>query len=310
MVAPYLAGRMLLSEKSAKLFFRYILIISSVLLVLAYFEFFFNDIHNTRTRFAMYIYLNLESPNNPILFGNTFSVFIIITTIYLAENNFSKNKFAVWSILTFLSVYLIVQSGSRGVHISLITAIGFYLIFINKSPLKIKMFILSVLIAAVACSYLASSKNIKDYYKYTVSKKGIKDTRTSINQRTILYKAAIQDICENPVWGVGFGKSALKTGFPHNIVLEVMVEFGLPGLAVLLFLLFNCFKAGIKNIKQYKGGELTISILAFVLFICGLAHSMFSYQLTNNIYLYLPMGLIAALADMRNYKHKQIISGN
>lgn len=310
MFMPYLAGRMLLSEKTSKLFFCYILIISFVLLFLAYFELLFNDIHDTRTRFAMYIFPNLWPPNNPILFGNTFSVFIIIMTICMSENKFSKNKFMVWLTLTFLSVYLIVQSGSRGVHLSLITALCFYLIFINKSSWKFKLFIFSFLIVAYAFSCFAASKNIKDYYKYTVSEKGVKDTRTSINQRIVIYKAAIKDISEKPVLGVGFGKSALNTGFPHNIVLEVMAEFGLPGLAILLFLLFSCFKEGLLNIKQYKDEKAVISILAFVLFICGLVHSMFSYQLTNNIYLYLPMGLIAALTDMRNYKYKQIIAGD
>ncbi len=97
-----------------------------------------------------------------------------------------------------------------------------------------------------------------------------------IDNRADVRAFAIDSIIDKPIMGNGFGYTESQFTYPHNIILEILAEFGLIGLIVAAFILFRQW--GIMRDKKSRALILYCLILA-----------MFSGNITQNYLLYLFM---------------------
>lgn len=144
---------------------------------------------------------------------------------------------------------------------------------------------------------------------------------SSIAYRFTMWDITMDIIRDYPIAGVGFGHLPFKQTFEtyirtmpiyhsHNTFLQTTAEMGIPGLIVLLFLLFILFKYGILNLVKSEDRYIRILSAGALSSLGGvLAHGM-----AENV-LYLPriiftfwiiVGLILTLDRIRAYEEKTL----
>ena len=92
-VAPYVGIRFLISEERIKKFFNYCVLVAAILIIPALYELFFNPIFAESGRFSMYMFP--ERGDNPILFGITFAILLIILFVWMLEQRKFKFKYLI-----------------------------------------------------------------------------------------------------------------------------------------------------------------------------------------------------------------------
>jgi O-antigen ligase len=245
----------------------------------------------------MYLFENTNLKDNPILFGSTYAVLLIIVLVQMLESG----KFrAINLFIIAVSQYLILLSGSRGVIISLLTAIIFYLFLISKIKPRTKIYasVFMLLIFFGIYKYLVPQR-LYNFYQYSFSANALQDSGSSFQMRIVKWEQAMCDFIENPIIGIGTGNSSNKSGFPHNIVLEVAAEFGVLGLLIFIPLVYITVRKAVVFLrnKQLSNSHMLMRLL-LVLFIYFLTHAMFSGHIANHSRLYISMGLIACLGNL------------
>jgi hypothetical protein len=166
-VIPYFGSRFLLSEKRIKNFFKYSVFVAIILMPPAFYEHFFNPVLAQKTRFSMYFFENTYLKDNPILFGSTYAILFIIVLVWMLE----RGKFTTINLFIIAaSAYFILLSGSRGVIISLLTAIIFYFSLISKIKLRTKIYasVFMLLIFFGIYKYLIPQR-LDNFYQYSIS---------------------------------------------------------------------------------------------------------------------------------------------
>lgn len=116
----------------------------------------------------------------------------------------------------------------------------------------------------------AGLENTDDKNKY------VEEFKKSGNMaRIYLYKYAIHDIMEHPFTGMGAYGYQLKYGtYPHNFLLHLFVDFGIPMTVLILLWLLRCLYCFVK-----KGDE--VDGIAVILFSCSLGATI---MLSGGIY--------------------------
>jgi O-antigen ligase len=296
-IMPFFGGRFLLSEIRIKKFLTYCALIAILLMIPAFYEHFCNPVLAQQTRFSMFSFENTELKDNPILFGGTYAVLLIIVFVWMLESR----RFRVLHLVVITaSAYLILLSGSRGVLVSLWGAIALYLCFASGSERKVRVsaFVFLLLVSFGIYKYCVPQR-LSNFYRYSTSAGAFQDHCSSFRMRISMWKHATREFAENPVIGVGTGNSSNGSGYPHNIVLEVAAEFGVLGLIIFVLMIYATILKAIVFLRdrQLSSSHILMRIL-FVLFLNFLIHAMFSHHLANYPRLYISMGLIVCLDNV------------
>ena len=194
---------------------------------------------------------------NPNVFGNLSVSLFFIALVFFQEKSF---KYKIFSSLSLLSgFFIIVVSGSRGAWLSFMFLLAAYSYFSYKkrAKLHIRFKIIIVLIVAFALSIANSSQLIHDRISIAnteISKWASGDiSPTSVGQRMVMYKKAIDNIEDVPFFGHGLrysnialfkndssaiSKLAAEYNHLHNAYLTNYYNGGIPLLGALLLLLF------------------------------------------------------------------------
>ncbi len=301
-IIPYCGGRFLLSEERIKNFYRYCVLIPAILIVPACYELFFTNLPELRLRFSMY---HFENATNPILFSETFAISILIIYVTMLEDRkFNLKKMLLIAIFG----WFVLLGGSRGSIVSLMVAGCFYLFVIGKVNTKAKLLSIFIFLVLVGIYCVSLPENMRNFYFNSVStvptasvSTASKDTTNSINMRAVQWQEAIRNFVENPFLGIGMGNYNGISSFPHNIILEVAAEFGILGLFIFIPLCYTVvLKAAIflKN-KHLSNLHILMKVL-LALFVYTLMHAMFSGHIANQTKLYICMGTIACLDNLKN----------
>lgn len=298
-IAPYFGARFLASEKKMMKFYDYCIYAAAILIIPSLYELMFNPDFSESGRFSLYKFE--DGLDNPIMYGITFAILLIIIFIRVLEKK--KLKFPNL-VLILLSMFLLFRSGSRGAVLSFFVVILFYLFFISKKSVKSKAYagIFGVFLIVIAYQFIPESTS--DFYQYSLSENARLEEGSSIYTRIILWELAINNFKSSPVWGVGEGN--VYYGYPHNIVLEILSELGMVGLTLFLLLCFLTIKKGLRFINEDKSGNLNhLMKISLLLFVYSLTEAMFSGHLTQQTHLFVSMGLLATTAqlDARNRKY-------
>ena len=199
----------------------------------------------------------LPGIENPIWVSRFAATFLVIM-LFRYHQSPSSNRLLWLVFLTLITGYVLIQTNSRGVILSLVAA-GIYVFQKNLSQLVFRL-VLVTLVAGLITTVVDLDQLARGYY--------------SINERLKYFDFILSDPIAT-ITGRGlasFGKSL--TGFdiylyPHNIILEIWFELGLLALCVFLFVVYKIlFKF---HRSEYKA-----------VFIFFLSAAMFSGDIAGN----------------------------
>lgn len=294
-IAPYFGTQLLPSKERINMFFNYSVISAAVLIVPALYELFYNPVFSGSGRFSMYLFS--VKGDNPIMFGITFSIVLLISSIWILETR----KFRlVYLFLIISSMFFILRSGSRGAVISVIVTMLFYFFIIGRLRFKTKIF--AVLLASILAfgTYKLIPDSTINFYKYSFSSQAQTDKSSSVYQRITMWKQAIIDFKENPILGVGMGNSVGGSGMPHNIFLEIAAELGILGLLLFLAICYLTITSSLKFINKEEKNDLSLLMkISILLFIYSLTEAMFSGSLTSQVQVFMSVGLVVSILKLK-----------
>lgn len=217
-----------------------------------------------------------------VIYGRFVGAAALMTFIFLIKAEDQKVRFP----LLFITILLFSGVLFSGLRAAIIGLPLFSFIYIVNQSIKKQMdggkrTVLIILILAAALSaylFLNSTNAVADRLTNLTTASGLHRDGPIIS-RLEAYKISLNLFLNNPVAGLGIGgfkNSAngaitLWMNYPHNIILEVMAEYGTIGLLFFLFL------AGLILSRSYK---ISFESLIFFLFMFWLA--MFSKDLTTN----------------------------
>jgi O-antigen ligase len=157
-----------------------------------------------------------------------------------------------------------------------------------------------LILAAVFVVYLfVSSETPQTLRRMSALMDG--DLDSSAYGRLESYESAVHFWWEQPVFGHGIGAWPILhlrndvRAYPHNLVLEVLVEFGLAGL-LLLGAMMACAWRSLGTLREIVADPLRITIV--MLLVNALCNAMVSGDLSDNRFLFGVLGL-ACLPRMR-----------
>jgi len=294
-IAPYFGVRFLNSEERIKKFFKYCVLVAAILIISAIYELLFNPVFAERGRFSIYMFS--ERGDNPILFGITFAILLIILFVRVVEQRKLKFKYL---ILMVPSAFLLLRSGSRGAVISFLVTMVSYLFIMGRMRLKTKVYAIILLSLLILGVYKFIPESTTEFYQYTFTPEARENPVSSVYQRLTMWGEAIDDFKRSPILGVGTGNSVGGIGFPHNIILEISAELGILGLFLFLAMCYLTIRKSWSFIKKVEDKDFNLLMkLSLLLFIYSLVEAMFSGYITNQTHLFMSMGLIVSMMKLK-----------
>jgi O-antigen ligase len=233
-------------------------------------------------------------------------------------------RLAALAGLAILAVGLI-RTGSRGGFLSFLAVTAFVLVFVTTIPLRSRMaalVIIGVIVAGTASDkYWNQMETIVNYKQdYNM---------TSDVGRVKIWKRGIGYMLERPLFGVGMRNFQVAEGTispraklrqrgigvwwgaAHNTYVQAGAEMGVPGLLLLLALLWTAFRAlrrtARRALRLNPGGNavsrLAQSLMAAVI---GFAVGAFFLSLAYSDMLYTLLALTVGLAKVARESHYQL----
>lgn len=235
---------------------------------------------------------------HPIVFSQLIGIGVIISFLkYLSKDNVfdfgnTLDRFNTVFLLIFLVV--LVLSKTRGVMLATITSIlvyfSFFKIVFKKKFLK---FLLIIFLGGSAA--LMFSLDFDSVFNRILN--ASKDA--SIQERIALYSNSILVPISKP-FGIGAGAFEFykKVGFyPHNIFLDLIVQFGFLGIIMFLFLILLVV---ILVLSAYNYRQNKFKVLLFGLLVYFLIETMFSFTLWMHKGVFAMLGILSGF-----YYHKK-----
>jgi O-antigen ligase len=231
----------------------------------------------TGSNFFLYSQLT-QSVEIPPVYLSMFSCMAFISTRY---NPFINNNKLRYSLLGYFAAFIVMISSTIGILCLIILTFA-WLLRIEKfqKPVTYGLVLggLVILIfSIVKVDELKTEFRNIHINKATLERGALVNT---IESRIIIWSSAIETICKKPITGYGFsqGQKALeetyeKNGFEwgvaeslnaHNEFLSTMLDFGLPGLGLLVLMLAIPLSRSLKTRDGLAESFLIIAIIFFL----------------------------------------------
>jgi len=227
-----------------------------------------------------------------------------------------RSKILIWGAVA-ASLFVVLLSQSRGgLMMILLSILMSIFMYPDKRSIRIikfaKLSVAAILITAVMVFSFGldrlvmpvidrfENSQLTSLNGFINPTKGGKDYR-----RAVMYSEGINAIYEEPILGIGYGslspyieKSYIFSIVSHNLIITSLGEMGIPGLMVLLWLMFSIVvglrnyrggNAGTKKDKYFAAATLAALIVAF-------AHAQFRPLYSNPM---VPVLLAQAYTMMR-----------
>lgn len=262
----------------------------------------FNPI-NPEEPWINYFYgAELTSGQHPsyVAMYTVFSVFIAFE--FFSAKTLKLSSRYVWlaiGLFLFISVYFL---SSRAGFLATILVLPFYLVIkLGRQRLNIKSvaLILFLIIGITSLYFLNQRVN----YNVNISKIFETDSISITDDRTVIFRSAVNAIAKNPIFGTGVGDASdvLKTEFlnsgytkgyndsmnAHNQYLEYLLSSGVVGLLLFLAIIGVMIRSAIRN-RNTLYAVFIIIIMVFFTFesmlnrLAGITYfSLFSFLLMH-----------------------------
>jgi len=195
---------------------------------------------------------------NAGVFGNLAVSMFFVVLVFFKDESF---KYKIFTLVSLLSgVFVIVASGTRGAWLSFLLLFAGYLYFLYKQKTlsSARSKIIAVLIIAGLFSVVSLNQSLKDRghlaYAQTTAWLSGEKTPNSVSLRIEMYKTAIDNIKDVPLFGHG-----LRTS---NIVLYNLAPANFKGYIVSFNHLHNAYLT-----NYFNGGIFSLVALLLLLFI-------------------------------------------
>lgn len=216
---------------------------------------------------------------DPITFGRFSGIVFIVSGFFtLYTNNAALRLFSVFNML--LALFCIMASGTKGVMVAVIFSIAFFITFhynFKKGLLVVVFSILAVFLAILLFNF----ENTNLFVSFIKLKETGISYNTSAGARYLYLLNVIQILPDNFLLGLGTSGFLLEfSDYPHNMLLELIIDYGILGLLSLILILFTNFKFSynILKAKHFNYQYYCIIVIWLFLFI----HTMFSGDITRN----------------------------
>lgn len=245
--------------------------------------------------------INLDS--GYLALGYTLGMGVLICAAYGFLSGGSPAKRICMIILSLYFLFVLFILGGRGPLISALISLPVPLLFSgrlvqsNKAKLtKYAVFIgVLFLIVILICFYLYS-KGLLTATLYRMLLLLNPGMGTSAGTRIEYYMISEKLWLSNPVFGYGIGSWPILNGlpdasyYPHNLVLEILVELGLIGLILFGLIVLLALKG---FIKQNKKTNIFLGSVVLMLFVNAFTGAMLSGDINDNRILFVLFGLLA-----------------
>jgi O-antigen ligase len=217
----------------------------------------------------------------------------------------TRNKFARFILLACMAMSLIAMTltGARMVMVSLIVMIIYYAL---RSKRRIRAFAACAIVAAAIWIWLPPQYKQRYLTVETYAEGGQLDDSNEV--RLQVWKAGLYIFLRHPILGVGGGQfpTAYAQEYlagrrgdwmnPHNLLIQVVCELGIVGLAVFGYWLWQVAK-GISEVLREKGNPVVelsyqVAVACSVMYLGVFVLSFVSHTLYRP-YWYLLAGLVA-----------------
>ena len=217
---------------------------------------------------------------------------------------FKNNIVIVFSMLFVL--FTAIAVGSRGPLVSIIGSILFIELFKDGLNIKLLRAIIATAILSIGLVYVIRNMQV-DAFRGAFSRinmliEGIigGDVASASSGRDSLYKIAWNHFTDHPFLGLGFAGFIKKyNGYPHNIVLEFLADYGILGSSIWFSLFIYIFKPLFHNLK--RNPEMLLFVAVFMIEVFGL---MFSNTFLNSYILWFYFGYGLYMRFGENNKKK------
>lgn len=209
--------------------------------------------------------LNDVAGASHLLVGYTMSALFAFNLLQFINNKKLLSKI-FYLCLMALNILLIVFSGSRGslVSIMLIFLIASFKYLFNRK--RIFMFVIIAFLVSGLLKVISTNQNFEFATARILSALNTSQDQSS-QERYGLYDIAIQAFKDSPIIGNGVGSFSHEVGkyyYPHNIVLELLNDFGLIGIIVAIILFAIIFK----QCKSLLKADIKYHFLVFLFINC------------------------------------------
>jgi O-antigen ligase len=245
--------------------------------------------------------LVLPGADNQIQVGLLLGLGVVSIVAYLWPASGGWIRLA-WLLPAGFLLLKLVSAGGRSALVGTLLACGVGLVCLVRAGGRDRLAALAlvgVLAALVPAAWVTSSPAVKDRYLVTIQDfRGGAGLDAGGADRAAVADAAVDLFASHPL-GAGTGGYAALTGYewPHNLVLEVASELGLPGLAALAGLLAGIAIALRRAAR--RGGFRREIIGAGSLLVLPLIVAFSSFDLNGNRTLWFGCGLALAAAQLR-----------
>lgn len=234
--------------------------------------------------------LKLSGELNSLNLGyGAVTLFVLCVFAFFKYNKFTTRIFSLSGGI--LSLYVIIISGSRGplIYSFLILLYCIYFSNYNKNIKRFIVFIVVILILIFFVNYTIFTDVIGNYSSELENRLISSIDNNEISGRESLYKIGLNQFLENPFFGNYFVLTSgnYKGEYPHNIILEAFMTFGLFGAIPFIILLYKTF-VRVNLMVKNNLDIFWIGLLFLISFFKGLS----TWNLYGNTLLWLSMGII------------------
>ena len=181
-----------------------------------------------------------------ISFGQ-FAVLAVIISIYkFLTDKVSNHLIKIGYLLTaILGIFIALKSGSRGPLVALFGVLIFWYSFKFKNNLKVYLFFgVSILITILSFSLILYIIGLISPLTAFRIKEGLSGDDMSVMARQESYAWFVNKILESPIVGSQFARfgNGEYPGYAHNILLDILLGFGILGLLLFLYIIIKALK--------------------------------------------------------------------
>lgn len=233
---------------------------------------------------------------------------VVAFFIFWAQNIFEK---CLALLIAGLYLWLLLIGGGRGPLLAAILSALIPLAFavrisLARKTIRFRQYVVPMLmiitVSLLLFTYIINTGQITQTFGrlLVLTQVGMGD---SVGARLQHYEHAIEYWKQAPIFGHGIGSWPVindgidMRGYPHNIILEILVELGMAGvfIALLILLYALSFLAPLKSI-----GDQPLKVLLIMLTVYMLLNSMVSGDIPDNRLLFACIGLMPAAVYMKD----------
>jgi len=221
---------------------------------------------------------------SPLILSYCSAMIIGVFMVYLMTNSVTNNTKVLLWILIFLAIIPFFMGASRGGLVALFMPFILMYGFSKGTVTKVKFIVFSIICLAVLI-YLAQQMGSGVFNRIGNLSEDIENEDSSA-VRILIWFQSLQQFLSSPLVGDKLAVDGFS-GYPHNLIIEVLQATGVVGLIPFATLLFMSLKRSILIFKNFSK-HAWISVI----FIQCFTQAMFSGAIYSSSWLWFSMALI------------------